>query len=48
MIKESGISYGFAKPCMIFGNTVCESILANNLAYCLKTFPTFLIPGSGN
>ncbi|KRX08136.1 hypothetical protein PPERSA_01681 [Pseudocohnilembus persalinus] len=47
-IKESGISYGFAKPCMIFGDTPQESIVANNCAYLLRKLPIFLIPGQGN
>jgi len=46
-IKDSGISYGFAKPCMIYGNSPNESIVINNLAYLLKKCPIFLIPGHG-
>jgi hypothetical protein len=48
MIRDSGISYGIAKPCVIYGETASESILLNNLAYILKRSPTFLIPESGN
>jgi hypothetical protein len=47
MIKESGISYGFAKPCVIYGSTPSESILINNMAYLIRTFPIILIPASG-
>ena len=42
-----GISYGFAKPCAIFGDTPGESILFNNLAYILRRAPVFAIPGHG-
>ena len=35
------------KPCTIFGDTPDESIIINNIAYLLKTFPVLAIVGDG-
>ena len=35
------------KPCTIFGDTAEESIVINNLAYLLRTFPVLAIVGDG-
>ncbi|MBI4277244.1 MAG: NAD(P)H-binding protein [Armatimonadetes bacterium] len=43
-LRESGLSYAIIRPTMIFGP---EDILLNNIAWCLRTFPVFPIPGSG-
>lgn len=47
-IKESGLRYGFVKPCAIFGRTSNESIMINNIAYLIRRFPVFPLPGDGN
>ena len=43
-IQQSGISYAILRPTVIFGR---EDILINNIAYLLRRFPLFAIPGSG-
>ena len=35
------------KPCTIFGDTPDESIIINNIAYLLRTFPVLAIVGDG-
>ena len=40
-------SYGIVKPCTIFGDTPEESIVINNIAYLLRTFPVMAIVGDG-
>jgi len=44
MIRESSLSYAMVRPTVIFGK---EDILINNIAYLLRRFPVFAIPGSG-
>ena len=44
-ITESRLSYAIIRPTVIFG---AESILINNIAWLLKWFPIFIIPGSGD
>lgn len=44
MIRESGLSYAIVRPTVIFGK---EDILINNIAFILRRFPLFGIPGSG-
>jgi len=41
---ESGLSYAIIRPTVIFGP---EDILINNIAWLLRKFPLFAIPGSG-
>jgi uncharacterized protein YbjT (DUF2867 family) len=43
-LQESGLSYAIIRPTVIFGD---EDILINNIAYLLRRFPIFTIPGSG-
>jgi NADH dehydrogenase len=43
-IKETGISYAILRPAVIFGQ---EDILINNIAFFLRYFPVFPIPGDG-
>jgi NADH dehydrogenase len=43
-IQESGLSYAILRPTVIFG---LEDILINNIAYLLRAFPLFAVPGSG-
>jgi len=43
-LKASGLSYAILRPTVIFGD---EDILINNIAYLLRRFPLFAIPGAG-
>ncbi len=43
-IRESGLSYAIVRPTVIFGR---EDILINNIAWLLRRFPVFAVPGSG-
>lgn len=44
-IINSGLSYAIIRPTVIFGK---EDILINNIAWLLRHFPLFVVPGSGN
>ena len=44
-VRQSGLSYAIVRPTVIFGK---EDILINNIAYLLRRFPLFAIPGSGD
>ena len=44
-IKESSLSYSIIRPALIFG---VEDILLNNIAWLLRRFPFFAIPGRGD
>lgn len=44
LLIESGLGYTIVRPTVIFGN---EDILINNIAWLLRKFPMFVIPGSG-
>jgi len=43
-IRESGLHYAILRPTVIFG---VEDILINNIAWFLRHFPVFAMPGSG-
>jgi uncharacterized protein YbjT (DUF2867 family) len=43
-VKESGLSYAILRPTVIFGR---EDILINNIAWFVRHFPVFGIPGDG-
>jgi len=43
-LVESGLSYAIIRPTVIYGP---EDILINNIAWLLRHFPMFAIPGSG-
>jgi NADH dehydrogenase len=45
LVRESGLSYAFLRPTVLFGT---EGILFNNIAYMLRRFPAFAIPGKGD
>jgi len=47
-IRESGLEYGFVKPCCIFGDTPDESIVINNISYFMRTFPVFPVSGDAS
>src|SRR5713226_6570764 len=44
-IALSGLSYAIIRPTLIFGQ---EDVLLNNIAWVLRRFPAFGIPGNGN
>jgi len=44
-IAGSGLSYAMIRPALIFGD---GDILINNIAWILKRFPVFAVPGSGD
>jgi len=44
-IQESGLSHAILRPTVVFGP---EDILINNIAWLLRRFPLFAIPGSGD
>lgn len=43
-IRKSVLKYAILRPTVIFGR---EDILINNIAWFLRSFPIFVIPGSG-
>jgi NADH dehydrogenase len=43
-LNASGLSYAILRPAVIFGK---EDILINNIAWLLRRFPAFAIPGDG-
>jgi len=45
LVRESGLSYAIFRPTVLFGT---EGILFNNIAYMLRRFPAFAIPGKGD
>ena len=44
-VIESGLSYAIQRPTVLIGK---EDILINNIAYLLRRFPFFFIPGDGS
>ena len=44
-IAESRLSYAIIRPTLIFG---LGDVLINNIAWLLRRFPVFMIPGSGD
>jgi NADH dehydrogenase len=45
LVRESGLSYAILRPTVLFGT---EGILFNNIAYMLRRFPAFAVPGKGD
>jgi uncharacterized protein YbjT (DUF2867 family) len=43
-VAASGLSYAIVRPTLVFGP---EDILVNNIAWGLRRFPIFLVPGTG-
>ncbi|MFZ5909819.1 MAG: SDR family oxidoreductase [Chloroflexota bacterium] len=43
-VIESGLSYAILRPTVLFG---AEDILINNIAWLLRRFPVFALPGDG-
>ncbi len=44
-LQQSGVSYAILRPTVIFGK---EDILINNIAFLLRRFPFFAVPGDGS
>ena len=44
-VTESGMSYAILRPTVLVGD---EDILINNIAYLLRRFPLFALPGNGS
>lgn len=44
-LRESGLSYAIVRPTLVFGR---EDILVNNIAWVLRRFPLFFVPGRGD
>ena len=44
-IASSGLAYSIIRPTLIFG---AEDILINNIAWFLRRFPAFPVPGTGH
>ena len=44
-IVHSGLSYAIMRPTLVFG---VEDILINNVAWLLRRFPVFAVPGTGD
>lgn len=44
-VAASGLSYAIVRPSLIFGQ---GDILINNVAWLVRRFPLFLLPGQGN
>jgi uncharacterized protein YbjT (DUF2867 family) len=44
-VHDSGLSYAILRPTVLFGK---EDILINNIAYLLRRFPFFFLPGDGS
>jgi NADH dehydrogenase len=45
LVRELGLSYGIVRPTLVVG---ANDILVNNIAWLLRRFPAFAMPGSGN
>ncbi len=45
LLQQSGVPYAIVRPTLVFGR---EDILVNNIAWLLRKFPLFPIPGGGN
>ncbi len=44
-LRASGLSWSILRPTVLFGK---EDILINNIAWCLRRFPVFAVPGDGS
>jgi uncharacterized protein YbjT (DUF2867 family) len=45
LVRESPLSHAIVRPTLIFGD---GDVLLNNIAWCLRRFPLFLLPGRGD
>jgi len=47
-IRTKMPSYGFIRPCCLFGDSPDESIVVNNTAYLMRRLPLMIFPGNPN
>jgi NADH dehydrogenase len=47
-LRDSKLSYAILRPTVLFGATAGEDVLINNIAWLLRRFPVFAIPGAGD
>lgn len=47
MLADSGVSFAIVRPTLIFGPGPDEALLLNNIAWFLRRFPVFALPGDG-
>merc|ERR1712110_789488 len=45
-ISQTHQSHAFIRPCLLFGDTPTESIVANNTAYLMRKLPVMMFPGN--
>ena len=45
VVRDSGLAYAIVRPTLVFGP---GDILLNNIAWTLRRFPVFLVPGRGD
>ncbi len=45
LLAEAGVAYSIVRPTVVFGR---EDVLVNNIAWLLRHFPLFAIPGRGD
>jgi len=45
VLRESGLSHAIVRPTLVFGP---DDLLVNNIAWILRRFPVFLVPGDGS
>lgn len=45
LLRESRLSHAIVRPTLIFGD---GDVLLTNIAWCLRRFPLFLVPGRGD
>ena len=44
IVRDSGLSYAILRPALLFGG---RDVLINNIAWLLRHFPVFAVPGDG-
>ena len=44
-VRDSGLAHGIVRPTLVFAS---GDILLNNIAWALRRFPAFLVPGRGD
>jgi len=47
-LRESKLTYAILRPTVLFGANAGEDVLINNIAWLLRLFPAFAIPGAGD
>ncbi len=47
-LRESKLTHAILRPTVLFGATAGEDVLINNIAWLLRRFPAFALPGAGD